>query len=1380
MIAKVTPLLASFRLVLLPLAAVGLFAATAFGQAAAPLYRVAGKTSGKAVPMNSAALVKGRTTSLDRASLASLTNLGKGMQVTLPLTDAESVAGTVNLVRVEHGWTRSGGSLASGTPGTFYLSTNGARVEGFILRPDRQTAFRFETRATGETVLHEVPINAVMCGAMPLLLNDPKPAHRRAANEAAVVPPILNSRPDAVATVYLDFDGETVTDPAWDGGNTIVAPPPDVSTDDINDIFARVKEDYWAFNLNVTTDVNKYNNAPVGKRMRCIITPNDAAGRGAGGIAYVGSFAQAGDGFFTDTIPCWVFNGGVVGIAEAVSHELGHTFGLIHDGRELPTTGHEEYFLGQGTGPTSWCPIMGAAYYVNVSQWSKGEYQYANNQQDDVGIISGEDNGFGYVTDEAGDTIGTAVPLGGNNADGTVNQSGVVTVAGETDFYALTTTGGNVTLSAVGAPDPNLDISMELQSSAGSVLASANPANSLSASLTTNVPRGTYFLKITDSGAGDPFTTGYSTYSSIGAYTITGTVPGFGVQLLPNLAFATPTGSTDKLVISTMPGTTTDSPTFYAEDTLYLDFAVTSNGDAPVTSAFDTLVYVDDVLRGTVTTPAGLAVGVSATTLDFNLGSLSTGPHTIRLQADGNSAIAETNETDNSYSRTIMVTEPGPPAITSATSASGNMNVLFYYAIIASNQPTYTVDGLPAGLYLKPGTNIITGTPTVAGIFNVTLTATNVLGSDTKTLTLTIIPAAPVITNPGTISGVVGTAFSYGIAASNNPAGYAVTGLPPGLTLNGLTGVISGTPTTAGTYAVALTATNAGGSGTATVAIQILVPAPVLTSAASAQGRVGMAFTFQVTATNTPTSYGADGLPAGLSIDPVTGLISGTPTTAGTYAVTVNATNSNRTVTAPLSLTIADSAPITAWGAAEAIAVPDDLETGNVVALTAGASHSVALRSDGTVEAWGVNNAGQLNVPAGLSDVVSVAAGAYHNLALRRDGTVVAWGQNDQGQTSVPTGLKGVVAISAGAAHSLALRSDGTVVAWGSNVYGQAAPPTNLTGVVGIAAGGLHSLALRGDGTVAAWGSNGSGQLGIPATLTGVKQVAAGADFSLILRQTGSVVVLGSNSAGQLALPAGLLDVTAIAAGGQHALALHQDGTVTAWGSNSRGESIPPTVLYKVAAIAAGGSHSLALVQGGAPRVIAAMPSNGTAVLGQSVSLLAYGVGTGALGYQWTHEGQDIVGATSPFLFLNDLQTAQAGAYAFRLTNAAGSVVSPATTLTLTDPLPVVSVEVSTPNVAVGSATYGAFTLTRTGEVTGELIVNYSVKGTGINGTDYKLLKGSKKFKAGKVSVKVKVTPMGNLEGQSKKVVKFTLLPGDGYTVSTPDPVKVKILGAQP
>jgi len=165
----------------------------------------------------------------------------------------------------------------------------------------------------------------------------------------------------------------------------------------------------------------------------------------------------------------------------------------------------------------------------------------------------------------------------------------------------------------------------------------------------------------------------------------------------------------------------------------------------------------------------------------------------------------------------------------------------------------------------------------------------------------------------------------------------------------------------------------------------------------------------------------------------------------------------------------------------------------NVVAIAVGPCFSgtrgVALMRDGTVGHWGSESIYMdATPPAGLSNVVAIAAGANHSLALKRDGTVVGWGFNSLGQatgartTNAPNIAAGPVSIggqvlsnaasiAAGSGYSLALRKDGTVIAWGrtiSDLY-PATVPDGLSNVVGIAVGAADSfLAITTNAQVAA------------------------------------------------------------------------------------------------------------------------------------------------------------------------------------------------------------------------------------------------------------------------------------------------------------------------
>ena len=273
--------------------------------------------------------------------------------------------------------------------------------------------------------------------------------------------------------------------------------------------------------------------------------------------------------------------------------------------------------------------------------------------------------------------------------------------------------------------------------------------------------------------------------------------------------------------------------------------------------------------------------------------------------------ISATNAGGTGSATLTLTINPAPPVITSPTSATGTVGTAFSYQITATNSPTsFGATNLPNGLSVSGTTGLISGTPTAVGVSSVTISATNAGGTGSATLTLTINPAHPVITSATSATGTVGTAFSYQITATNSPISFGAMNLPNGLSVSGTTGLISGTPTAVETSMVTISATNAGGTGSATLTLTINPAHPVITSPTSATGTVGTAFSYQITATNSPTSFGAANLPAGLSVSSTTGLISGTPTAAGTSMVTISATNAGGTGSATLTLTINPAPPV--------------------------------------------------------------------------------------------------------------------------------------------------------------------------------------------------------------------------------------------------------------------------------------------------------------------------------------------------------------------------------------------------------------------------------------------------------------------------------------
>ena len=218
----------------------------------------------------------------------------------------------------------------------------------------------------------------------------------------------------------------------------------------------------------------------------------------------------------------------------------------------------------------------------------------------------------------------------------------------------------------------------------------------------------------------------------------------------------------------------------------------------------------------------------------------------------------------------------------------------------------YGAIGLPTGLSVNASGQIV-GTPSQSGDFTVTANASNAFGQGSAApVTIRISPSTvPAITSAASVSRTVNAAAAvvYQITASNPVVtSFALvlpSLLPAGLTLNTSTGAISGSPTSSGISTTRLSASNAAGTSAPFDLTFTIVPtsAPVVTAAfavsPSVTGTVGTAITLiQVNATNPAiTAYGQTGLPSGLSIDPGTGLITGSPTQSGDFVVTATATN---------------------------------------------------------------------------------------------------------------------------------------------------------------------------------------------------------------------------------------------------------------------------------------------------------------------------------------------------------------------------------------------------------------------------------------------------------------------------------------------------------
>jgi hypothetical protein len=327
-----------------------------------------------------------------------------------------------------------------------------------------------------------------------------------------------------------------------------------------------------------------------------------------------------------------------------------------------------------------------------------------------------------------------------------------------------------------------------------------------------------------------------------------------------------------------------------------------------------------------------------------------------------------------------VVLTGGPLQITTPSLPDGQANVAYSTTLtaIGGTKPyvwSISAGSLPGGLALNSSSGVISGTPTQSGTFSVTIQAKDSAGAPqttTKALSFNVAAAVtPVqITTTSLSGGQASSAYGATLSASGGTTPYAWSitsgSLPTGLTLNGSTGQIGGTPTQGGTSSFTVQVKDSTSSAqTATKSLSITITAVIppvqITSSTLAGGQVSTAYSASLAASGGTTPYSwslsAGSLPAGLSLN-AAGQITGTPTASGTTNFTVRVADSTspaKTATANLSITVA-----------AVVTPPVTISTTSLPGGTVSSGYSSTLAAAGgtTPYSWSLS-AGSL--PAGLN-----------------------------------------------------------------------------------------------------------------------------------------------------------------------------------------------------------------------------------------------------------------------------------------------------------------------------------------------------------------------------------------------------------------------------
>ncbi|SDL84989.1 Uncharacterized protein YhjY, contains autotransporter beta-barrel domain [Janthinobacterium sp. OK676] len=590
-----------------------------------------------------------------------------------------------------------------------------------------------------------------------------------------------------------------------------------------------------------------------------------------------------------------------------------------------PTAGAVSATVAYGSGPTSITLSLGGGAATSVAVASAAAHGTATASGTSITYTpaagyAGSDsfsytasNGIGTsppatVTVTVGNPTVALTPVTLPNATAEATYSAPLTVTGGTAPYTFSISSGT------------LPAGLTLNASTGVLSGTTNVAGSFPVS-----------IKVTDSstGTGAPF-------SATNSYTLSVAAPTIAVTPATLAALKVATAYSQQLTAS--------------------------GGIAP---------YAFTVSGGSL--PAGLTLSGSGL-----LGGTPTAAGSVTLTVQA----ADAHQFTGAQSYTLVVSSANV-SLTPATLPNPTAEAVYTATLTAAGGTapyTYSLasGSLPAGLSLNASTGVLSGRTNVAGSFPVSIkvsdssTGTGAPFSATNSYTLTV--GAPAITvTPSTLpAATVATLYSQQLTASGGVAPYAYTvssgNLPAGLTLNG-SGLLSGTPTAAGSFTLTVQAEDAHQfTGTQAYTLTVASATVSLTPASLPNPTAELAYTTTLTAAGGTAphtfSISSGTLPAGLTLNAATGVLSGTTNVAGSFPVSIKVTDSSTGVGAPFSATNSYTL---------VVAAPTlTLTPSSLAAIRAGDAYSQPFTAGGGVAPYVYSVSGGA-LPAGL--VLDAATG---------------------------------------------------------------------------------------------------------------------------------------------------------------------------------------------------------------------------------------------------------------------------------------------------------------------------------------------------------------------------------------------------------------------